>query len=139
MGLASSSSQSGPFTRLPVGNPVTLLPAASGGANYTENPMVFPLPNGQGFVAVFDPLFDEVTTHKNLKIGFGYSPDGVNWLADDGAAVPVVAPGEPFWAQVIRTPLGMVDEGDGTWSVFFTAEDDGWAGLGRSRVRFVVS
>ena len=140
VGLAGAAAQSGPFTRLVSGNPVTMLPMSSGGANYTENPTVYALPNGQGFVAVFDPLFDEVTTGSNLKIGFGFSKDGVNWLAEEGAAVTVTEQGEPFWAKVIRTPLGMVEEGDGTFSVFFTAEDGhGWAGLGLARVRFTVT
>lgn len=140
VGLASAPSRSGPFTRLATGNPVTMLPAASGGANYTENPTVFPLPNGQGFVSVFDPLFDEVTTGSNVNIGFGFSLDGVMWIPADGAAVPVVGEGEPFWARTIRTPLGMVDEGDGTWSVFFTAVDrvDKFDGLGLTRVKFIV-
>ena len=140
VGLASAPSQSGPFIRQPTGNPVTLLQAASGGANYTENPTAYALPDGEGFVAVFDPLFDEVTTGRAVNIGFGYSQDGVNWLPAEGAAVPVVEPGEPFWARVIRTPLGMVDEGDGTWSVFFTAVAlaGNWDGLGLTRVRFVV-
>ena len=140
-GLASAPTRSGPFTREPTGNPVTLLPPASGGAGYTENPTAYALPGGAGFVAVFDPLFDEVTTGANVNIGFGYSADGVNWLPADGAAVPVVGPGEPFWASVIRTPLGMVDEGDGTWSVFFTAVSKGggkFDGLGLTRVKFAV-
>jgi len=143
VGLAAAPSPSGPFTRLPVGNPVTLLPAPSGGANYTENPTVYALPNGQGFVAVFDALLKEVTTGKNQGIGFGFSLNGVDWLAEEGVAVsvaPGVAPGETFWAKVVRTPLGMVEEGDGSWSVFFTAEDgEGWAGLGLTRVRFDVT
>ena len=46
-------------------------------------------------MAVFDPLYDEVTTGRNLKIGFGFSRDGITWLAEEGAAVPVVAPGQP--------------------------------------------
>jgi hypothetical protein len=106
--------------------------------NYTENPTVYALSNGTGFVAVFDALFDEVTTGRNQKIGFGYSTDGITWQAEAGAAVPVVAPGQPFWAQVIRTPLGMVDEGDGTFSVFYTARSGNWDGLGVTKVRFVV-
>lgn len=137
VGLAAAASPSGPFTRLPSGNPVTLLPPPAG-MNFTENPTAYALPNGAGFVAVFDALFDEVTTGRNQAIGFGFSADGVNWRSEEGAAVPVVAPGEPFWAQVIRTPLGMVDEGDGTWSVFYTARSGNWDGLGVSRVRFVV-
>ena len=61
-------------------------------------------------------------------------------MPSDGVAVPVVEAGAPFWARVIRTPLGMVDEGDGTWSVFFTAEAiaEKFDGLGVARVRFVV-
>ena len=137
VGLAAAPSPSGPFTRLPKGNPITLLPPPAG-MNYTENPTVYALPNSAGFVAVFDALFDEVHTGRNLKIGFGFSRDGITWTPEEGAAVPVVAPGEPFWAQVLRTPLGMVDEGDGTWSVFYTARSGNWDGLGVSRVRFVV-
>jgi len=106
--------------------------------NYTENPAVFALPNNTGFVAVFDPLYDEVHTGLNQKIGFGFSIDGITWLPEEGVAVSVVMPGEPFWAQVLRTPLGMVDEGDGTWSVFYTARSGNWDGLGVSRVKFVV-
>jgi hypothetical protein len=136
VGLAAAPAPSGPFTRLP-GNPVTLLPPPAG-MNYTENPTAYALPNGAGFVAVFDPLFDEVHTGANNRIGFGFSLDGITWLPEEGAAVPVVAPGEPFWAQVIRTPLGMVDEGDGTWSVFYTARSGNWDGLGVTKVRFTV-
>jgi len=137
VGLAAAASPSGPFTRLPTGNPVTLLPPPAG-MNYTENPTVFALPNNTGFVAVFDPLYDEVHTGRNLNIGFGFSLDGVTWLPEEGAAVPVVASGDQFWAQVLRTPLGMVDEGDGTWSVFYTARSGNWDGLGVSRVRFIL-
>jgi hypothetical protein len=137
VGLAAAATPSGPFTRLPTGNPVTLLPPPAN-MNYTENPTVFALPNNAGFVAVFDPLYDEVHTGRNVNIGFGFSLDGVTWLPEEGAAVPVVAPGAPFWAQVIRTPLGMVDEGDGTWSVFYTARAGNWDGLGVTKVRFVV-
>ena len=137
VGLAVAPTPEGPFTRLPTGNPVTLLPPPAS-MKYTENPTGYALPNGAGFVAVFDPLYDEVTTGRNLKIGFGYSADGIAWQAAEGAAVPVVAPGQPFWAQVLRTPLGMVDEGDGTWSVYYTARSGNWDGLGVSRVKFVV-
>jgi hypothetical protein len=137
VGLAAAPTPSGPFVRLPTGNPITMLPPPAG-MNYTENPTVYALPDNAGFVAVFDALYDEVTTGRNNKIGFGYSPDGINWHPDEGVAVPVVAPGEPFWAQVIRTPLGMVDEGDGTWSVFYTARSGNWDGLGVTRVRFSV-
>ena len=137
VGLAAAPNATGPFTRLPTGNPVTLLPPPAS-MNYTENPTAYALPNNAGFVAVFDPLYDEVHTGANNKIGFGFSPDGITWDPAQGVAVPVVAPGEPFWAQVLRTPLGMVDEGDGTWSVFYTARRGNWDGLGVTRVRFLV-
>jgi hypothetical protein len=50
-------------------------------------------------------------------IGWSYSADGVTW--EPGRAL-VVQPRAGVWAKDVRTPLGIVDEGDGRITIFYT-------------------
>jgi len=98
---------------------------------YNENPMPIkvrgPKSGREYWVAVFDFLAPEVTafTPKNV-FGFSWSDDGVHWPAEHGQVVNVddgLSQGERGWwrgAWAIRTPHQMIDEGDGTYTVFFT-------------------
>jgi hypothetical protein len=56
--------------------------------------------------------------------GFGYSisVDGVNWSAMK--YVEVTDKLDKWWAE-FRTPLGLIQEGDGLFSVFFTVMKEG--------------
>ncbi len=104
VGLAGSPALSGPWTRLPTGNPVPLDPNHG-----VENPLVTHLP-GVGYFAVFDAL------GYTDRIGYTYSTDGVHWSSaqylqlDDSA----------LWTNVVRTPLGLIPNADGTYTLFYT-------------------
>lgn len=117
VGLASSPNMTGPFVQLPTGNPVSLLLRG-----YNENPLVRKLQFGGPWVAVFDFLKPEVTTGRSTVFGFSYSTNGRDWPAANGLAVqllPENATG-PLWATRARTPLSLIDEGDGTYTMFYT-------------------
>jgi hypothetical protein len=104
VGLAGSASISGPWTRLPTGNPVPLDPN-----NGVENPIVTHLPNG-GYLAVFDAL------GYTDQIGYTYSVDGVHWMP----AAYLQLDDSQLWTNVVRTPLGMTPDADGTYTLFYT-------------------
>lgn len=98
---------------------------------FIENPMPLkvrgPKSGRDYWVTVFDFLAPEVTpyTPKNV-FGFSWSADGVHWPAENGQAVNIddgLADGERGWwrgAWAVRTPHQMIDEGDGTYTIYFT-------------------
>lgn len=101
-GLALAPSLTGPWIRLSRRSPVDF------GTNFSENPVVTELPDGT-LVAVMD----------SHGTGFGYScsQDGVVWSPMKYVAVTDQM--EKWWAE-FRTPLGLVPEEDGTFTLFFT-------------------
>jgi len=114
VGLASAPSIAGPWTRRHGPN----LPIEP---TFIENPIVERLHDGS-FAAVYD------TTTNPDAIGYTFSTDGLEWSA--GRAL-VVQPTHATWASEVRTPLGLVDEGDGTYTVFYTGFEQpaDWAKL----------
>ncbi len=101
-GLAKSLSLTGPWERLTEAGVVS---------RHTENPVVSKLPDGR-YVAFFDGCgFYQ-------KFGYMVSSDGYHWS-------------EPFiidlenhpdkWWGLTRTPMGLIDEGDGNYTLYFTA------------------
>ena len=115
VGLAEAPSLAGPWKRLTALNPVTL-----SGPRGSENPVVTRLESGR-YVAVFESVFRED--------GFGYadSLDGVHWSAARELQLHV----SPDHLQKTRTPLGLVPEPDGLFTVLYTgfAKADGWGEL----------
>jgi hypothetical protein len=77
---------------------------------FIENPIVERLHDGS-YAAVYD------TTTDPDAIGFTWSPDGVDWTAGQSL---VVQPSKGKWAPEVRTPLGLVPEPDGSYTVFYT-------------------
>jgi lysophospholipase L1-like esterase len=120
VGLAESPALSGPWKRRD-GNPITL-----SGPRGSENPVVTRLKSGR-YVAVFETVFRED--------GFGYadSADGIHW--SEARELPLLAPLDAL--RKVRTPLGLIEEDDGTFSVFYTgfARGDDWGELWYCRVR----
>jgi hypothetical protein len=121
--LVSAPGPSGPFKfeaqywPLPIMTP----------AGYVENPLPMKLRGprtGRDYWAIiFDYLRPEVTEGRNSQIGFSYSHDGLNWPGENGQIVDVnagLAAGKQGWWQIIRTPHQLIDEGDGTYTCFFT-------------------
>jgi hypothetical protein len=107
VGLAAAPATGGPWNRVPALNPVPLE------KKFAENPVVEPLPHG-GYMALYD-----VDVVVRDSIGYAYSADGIHW--NPGRRLTVQpTPGQ--WATTVRTPLGLVAEGNGTYSLFYTGE-----------------
>lgn len=113
VGFAESQSPTiaGPWKRMPGKNPAPIEP------EFIENPIVTALPNG-GFLCVYDNNTPDA-------IGWSYSADGLNW--EKGNAL-IVQPNQGNWAKDVRTCLGVVDEGNGRYTLFYTGfeQDPDW-------------
>ncbi|WP_210416916.1 glycoside hydrolase family protein [Echinicola soli] len=108
-GLAFASKLSGPWTRMPEGfNPVPIVD------EFMENPQVTKMGNGR-FLTVFDTFGDQ-------EIGYSISEDGIHW----GPEIRLKVQSEDnIWAEdgdhAMRTPLCIIEEEDGTFTVIYTA------------------
>gem|GEM_PF-316444 len=114
-GLALAPALTGPWIRLSRRSPVDF------GTVFSENPIVTELSDGT-FIAVMD----------SPGSGFGYSlsVDGLNWSRMK--MVKVTDRMEPWWSE-FRTPLGLIPEEDGTFTLFFTVikeHTDYWEHMG---------
>lgn len=122
VGLAEAPTLAGPWIRRPTGNPVAL-----SGPRGAENPIVTRLPSGR-FIAVFETVFNE--------IGFGWadSEDGITW--SEAHELEVTASRQSL--RKVRTPLGLVPEDDGTYSLFYTGfskAESRWGEVWYTRIR----
>jgi hypothetical protein len=108
VGLAEAPALPGPWKRMSAGNPVNLE------KRFAENPIVTRLDNGY-YVAVYDNDIEYPNT-----IGYTWSApsDGVHWAP--GRPIVVQPKGKGFWADTVRTPLGLIPEGNGQYTVFYT-------------------
>ena len=104
VGVASAPSLAGPWKRHPELNPAPIESV------FIENPIVTRLRDGR-YVAVYD------TTRDPDAIGYAISADGIHWPAGQTL---IIQPARGKWSPEIRTPLGLVPEGDGTYTVFYT-------------------
>lgn len=104
VGLAEAPTLAGPWQRLSRLNPVTL------SGQDTENPVVTRLPNGR-YAAVFD------TIGHAYAIGYSDSADGIHWSP---ARQLLLKDSPDFWVKDLRTPLGLIPEPDGSFSLFYT-------------------
>jgi hypothetical protein len=106
VGLASAPILAGPWTRSTKLNPLKVE------KRFIENPIVSRLGDGT-YVAVYD-------TDAPNAIGYMLSNDGIHW--SDGRHL-VVQDGSGIWATEVRTPLGLIDEGNGTFTLVYTANE----------------
>jgi hypothetical protein len=128
VGLASAAGIQGPWTRMSARNPVLMDP------DFIENPIVTRLRDDL-YVVVYDGGNTDA-------ISYAFSEDGLTWQPEQ----LVMLPSPPEWLNAVRTPLGVMDEGDGTFTIYFTAFDgvnpehveplwhDGFGYLGRCKV-----
>ena len=123
LGMATAPTLNGPWTRMPEGhNPVPISP------EFNENVQVTELQSG-GYLAIFDSFGD-------YEIAYSQSTDGVHW---DKETRLKVQSDDNLWADAgdhaTRTPLGAIEEKDGTFTVVYTARYDKegrvFFGLGR--------
>lgn len=106
VGLASAPNLQGPWTRCTAFNPLRVEP------RFIENPIVTQLADGT-YLAVYD-------NHMSNEIGYTVSADGIHWSAGRHL---VVQSGSHVWATEVRTPLGLVEEGGGSFTLFYTANE----------------
>ena len=106
VGLAQAPAIAGPWKRLSDLNPLTVEPT------FIENPIVSRLNDGS-YIAVYD-------NHKPNSIGYTFSSDGVHW--SNGRQLTVQT-GSGVWATEVRTPLGLIDEGQGRFTLFYSANE----------------
>jgi hypothetical protein len=104
IGLASAPDLRGPWKRCTEVNPLQVEP------RFIENPIVTHL-GGGAYVAVYD-------NHQPDEVGYAVSADGLHWSSGRHL---VVQSGRGVWATEVRTPLGLVDEGNGAFTLFYTA------------------
>lgn len=129
VGLAEAPALAGPWTRCASGNPVPIEPV------FIENPVVTKI--GGLFVAVYDNCAPgETYVADGLHVGISWSKDGRNWSRGQPLAVqPPDGPAQ--WSEDIRTPLGLVPEDDGTFTLLYTGKLRGqnyWP-MGLARLR----
>ena len=104
VGLASAASLGGSWIRCTDLNPLRIEP------RFIENPIVTRLTDGT-YVAVYD-------NHQPNEVGYAVSTDGIHWSSGQHL---VVQKDDGIWASEVRTPLGLIEEGNGTYTLFYTA------------------
>ena len=109
VGLAQSDSLAGQWKRCSERNPVLIDPV------WVENPIVSKLPDGK-FIAVLDGGPRE-------SFAYSTSKDGLVW---EKAVSILLEPNVKKWWTKMRTPLGLIPEDDGTFTVFYTAMRGGF-------------
>lgn len=105
VGLARSLQLTGPWERITEVNPVR---------RSIENPMVTRLADGR-YIVLFDGC------GKSRKIGYMASIDGLHWSREIFFELDK---GITRWWGLTRTPLGLVQESEDLFTVFFTAYNE---------------
>lgn len=115
VGLATAPAIAGPWRRVRELNPSPIETV------FIENPIVTRLKDGR-YVAVYDMAKDP------NAIGYSISADGMHW--PQGQPL-VIQPAKGKWSYEIRTPLGLVEEPDGTFTLFYTGfeQEPDWTAL----------
>lgn len=115
VGLATAPKLGGPWKRLPDGNPIPIESA------FIENPIVTRV--GDLYVAVYDCDVEGALQGYHTEahsIGYSYSHDGLHWSR--GKRIVVQPSGPRNWASDIRTPLGLIREGHGLFTLLYTGK-----------------
>jgi hypothetical protein len=80
------------------------------------------------------------------KIAYACSSDGINWGKEQVITFDTL----PSWVKYTRTPLGLIDEGNGLYTIYFTCFDGnnpenveplwhaGFGNVGKLQVKLVV-
>ena len=130
VGLAESNALAGPWLRLGGGiNPVTSIHPT-----FLENPIVTQLPNG-----TYIAMFDGGPTDLGLPNMFGYSlsREGKTW--SEATYFPIETKVNKWW-KTMRTPLGLIPEGDNIYTIIYTAwrAEGRFHPIGMARVRLTM-
>jgi hypothetical protein len=137
--LVTGPGPQGPFRFMPGHSPERIMDSTG----YVENPSPMkirgPKTGKEYWAIIFDYLKPEVTTGVSTEFGFSCSPDGVTWPTENAQIIDVrdgFANGARPWVKRIRTPHQLIDEGDGTYTCFFTAyQYDGFESVGMMKLK----
>ena len=113
VGLASGNKLEGPWKRMDTKvNPITSIHPW-----FIENPIVSELPGGV-LIAIFDGGPDAWGLHLPNMFGYSLSLDGITW--SEAHYIPIHTKVKKWW-DIIRTPLCLIPEGDGIYTVVYAA------------------
>ena len=104
VGLVKAPEMAGPWKRCSEMNPIKFHPV------FGENPIVVKLKDGR-----YSATLDGGTP---TQFGYSFSDDGIHWAK--AAFVDLSLEFDQWWT-LMRTPLGLIPEDDGTYTVFYTA------------------
>jgi hypothetical protein len=104
VGFATAPELAGPWKRLNHMNPIKFHPV------FAENPIIVKLADGR-YSATLDG-------GSHTQFGYSFSDDGMRW--SKASFVDIALEFDQWWT-VMRTPLGLIPEPDGTYTVFYTA------------------
>ena len=108
VGLAEAGALAGPWKRMSGVNPVQIA------RRFAENLMVTQLKNGY-YVAVYD---NDIEYPNSIGLTWSAPGDGIHWAP--GRPIVIQPKGTGFWANTVRTPLSLIPEGNGQYTVFYT-------------------
>ncbi|MFN4146139.1 MAG: hypothetical protein ACK4GN_09980 [Runella sp.] len=134
VGLAEAPDLKGPYRRIKSHSPLPIE------RFFIENPMVSFFPN-LGYVAIYDVggyAYGNYPYHESNCIGYAFSRNGRDWLP--GKPLKVQSDGPNNWASDLRTPFGLVAEGNNEFTVLYSARERNksfWA-IGKVKVKLTV-
>jgi hypothetical protein len=117
VGLAEAPALTGPWKRCAGLNPSTIE------SKFIENPIVTRI--GREFVAIYDSSLDDANPNymtDGHNVGVSVSADGIHW--PPGRRLDV-QPGEANWSEDVRTPLCLIPEGNGVYTMLYTGKRKG--------------
>ena len=132
VGLAKADSLTGEWVRTTEKNPVLMDP------EFIENPVVTKVHDSLYLV-----VYDGANKH---EVSYSWSRDGINWNKEKVLQLP----NAPAWLHAMRTPLGLIPEGNNQFTLYFTAFDgqnkegvlplwhDGFGSVGMMKVKLVT-
>ena len=110
VGLAEADNLEGPWSRMKELNPITSIHP-----RFVENPIVSQLPGGV-YIAVFDGGPEWLNLPNMLA--YTLSKDGIHW--SEAHYLPIDTKVARWW-HTMRTPLGLIPEGDDIYTIVFAA------------------
>lgn len=115
VGLAKSDKLEGPWVRMDT----TVNPVRSMHPWFIENPIVSQLPDGT-LIAMFDGGPDDWGLHLPNMFGYSLSKDGIHWT--EAHYFPIHTKVKKWW-DIMRTPLGIIPEGNNEYTIVYAAID----------------
>lgn len=117
VGLAEAPALAGPWKRCADLNPAPIE------KKFIENPIVVRI--GRKFAAIYDSSIDNTNPNylaNGHHVGVSVSSDGIHW--PQGQRLDV-QPGDANWSEDIRTPLCLIPEGGGVYTMLYTGKRKG--------------